>query len=122
MYIAACQLSSSFTLIKATEGLQSRNEIAKISNSEVSTEQEVSKDRKKKKKSKHYLETKNPVYYFLGDFSILLLIFALFCFILWGKDIAIELVAGHLAKPSKTLLGFLSHLEHHESTVPPESS
>lgn len=57
--------------------------------------------KRKKKKPWHYLKTK-PCY-FLGEFSILLLIFALFCFILWGKNI-IELVAGHLAKPSKTLL------------------
>lgn len=81
MYVAAaCQLSSSLTLIKATEGLQSRNEIAKISNSEVSIEQEVSKKRKKKKVIALF-KNKSPVYYFLwGNFQFYF--WSLHCFVL----------------------------------------
>lgn len=71
-------------LTKATEGLQSRDEIVKISNGEVSIEQEVSK-KQNKTKTTAFFKNKNPIYYFLGEFSILLLCFTLFCFIRRGK-------------------------------------
>lgn len=74
---------------------------------------------KKNKKQKNI--TQNPVYQLTGGFDFAFV----FCIVLfhekrkvWGKETVIELQAGHLAEPSKTLLGISVSLrvEFHSSS------
>lgn len=90
VYVAtACLPSSSIRLTKATDGLQSRNEITKLSNTEVSIQQEV-RGEKKKKEKRHSILKKNlkssPVYNLLWEFCFCFcFLHCLFCFMGSGK-------------------------------------